>query len=332
MSQKKVAVTGGAGFLGSHVVRRLLEKGHAVTVIDNFSNGKRFHLDAVSDDPNLEIMEGDIRSIEQVRMAFKGADTIIHLAVLCLRQSLEDPFLVNEAIVDGTLNCLQVARDQNVELFLNCSSSEVYGTAEMTPMPETHPFNPKTPYAAGKVAQDMYVHSYGATYGLPWTTIRPFNMYGPNSHWQGHRGELIPRMVVRAMNKKPLPVFGDGAQTRDFMYVEDAAKAVVAVAEEPSCQGKTMNFCTGQETPVMKIAEIICRLFDLDPTRYIIKYPSRPGDVIRHCGDNSLFREVVGFTPAVSLEEGIQRTLEWFRSLPCTPEELISDELAHIQQ
>ncbi len=282
MKGQKVTVTGGAGFLGSHVVMRLLELGNEVVVLDNFSNGKIVHLRHVKDHPKLTVMHNDITKRDDVIRALRGCTIVIHLAVLDLRQSIKEPHRVNTVIVDGTLNCLEIARENQVELFLNCSSSEVYGTAAYVPMDENHPLHPETPYAAAKVAQDMYVLSYGRTYGLPWTTIRPFNMYGPNSHWQGFRGELIPKMIVRAMNRQPLVLFGSGEQTRDFLYVEEAARAVIDVADTPASLGRTLNFCTGKETSVRRIAELICQEFNLDPAQFIQTQPPRPGDVKRH--------------------------------------------------
>lgn len=327
MAVERVAVTGGAGFLGSHVVRLLLEQGREVRILDDFSNGKEAHLRAVAGHPRLEVLRGDIRQAKDVQKAFEGCRTVVHLAVLCLRESIRDPRAVNDVIVDGTINCLEAARRAGVGLFLNCSSSEVYGTALRIPMDEGHPLNPETPYAAAKVAQDMYVASYGRTYGLPWATVRPFNMYGPNSHWQGQRGELIPKMIVRAMNRKPLGVFGAGSQTRDFIYVEEAAQAILAVAANESCRGQQLNFCTGVETSVLEIAKLVCRAFSLDPGKFIEFHPARPGDVLRHLGDNSRFKALLGFAPRVGIEEGLARTIAWFRSLPYAPEAMLSEEV-----
>jgi UDP-glucose 4-epimerase len=327
MNQKRIVVTGGAGFLGSHVVRLLLQENNIVNVLDNFSNGKIEHLEPVRNHPNLNIIRGDIKNIRDVKDAFKDCQIIIHLAVLCLRQSIKDPQLINDVIVNGTMNCLDTALSNKVELFINCSSSEAYGTAVYIPMDENHPLNPETPYAAAKVAQDMYVFSYGRTYELPWTTIRPFNMYGPNSHWQGLRGELIPKMIVRAMNRKPLVVFGDGQQTRDFIYVEEAARAVLAVADNLKCKGQSINFCTGVETSIFRIAQLICKSFLLDPREYIDFQPTRPGDVKRHIGDNSRFRSLLGFAPNIGIEEGLGRTISWFRSLPYKAEDMLSGEV-----
>jgi len=327
MENKRVVVTGGAGFLGSHVVGLLLNNNNFVVLLDDFSNGKMAHLDGVKHHPNLNIVRADITNIKDIETAFEGCQIVIHLAVLGLRQSIKDPYRVNDVIVKGTMNCLNIAQSKNIELFLNCSSSEVYGTAVYVPIDERHPLNPETPYAAAKVAQDMYVYSYGRTYGLPWTTFRPFNMYGPNSHWQGFRGELIPKMIVRAMNRQPLVIFGDGSQTRDFVYVEDAARAVISVAENLNCRNLSMNFCSGVETSILQIAKLICKSFSLDPNEFIQNQPVRPGDVKRHLGDNSKFKDAVGFTPNISIEEGIHRTIAWFKSLSIEPEELLSQEV-----
>lgn len=327
MPDQKILVTGGAGFLGSHVVKRLLLMGYLVVVIDDFSNGKMMHLDEVKDDPSLKIYRGDVTRIEDVKAACEGCSIVIHLAVLGLRQSIKEPERVNNVIINGTINCLTAALGNAVELFINCSSSEVYGTAVEIPMKEQHPLDPGTPYAAAKVAQDMYVSSYGNTYGLPWTTIRPFNMYGPCSHWQGFRGELIPKMIVRAMAGQPLIVFGQGAQTRDFVFVEDVAKAVVSLMDNAPCRGRTLNFCTGRETSIMRIAELICDSFGIDKRYGILRHPPRPGDVARHLGDSSAYKELVGGGSMTCIENGLQQTIEWFRSLPLTSEKMLSQEV-----
>ena len=327
MADKQVAITGGAGFLGSHVVRRQLAEGRRVRVLDNFSNGKEMHLAPLRDDPRLEVVHGDITRRDDVDAAFEGADVVVHLAVLDLRQSIKDPQGVNKAIVDGTLTCLDASRDMGVELFLNCSSSEVYGTAVRTPMDEEHPLLPETPYVAAKAAQDLYVRSYGQTYGLPWVTVRPFNMYGSNSHWQGFRGELIPKMIVRSMNGAPLTVFGDGRQTRDFTFVEDAAEALCRAMETPSAHGQTINICTGKETAIGDIAEMICRAFDRDPATAIERQDPRPGDVRRHLGDSARCRELLGYEPKTVFVDGLERTIDWFRSLPIPPEQMLAEEV-----
>jgi UDP-glucose 4-epimerase len=326
IENKKIFVTGGAGFLGSHVVPILLQQNNEVIVFDDFSNGNMSHLANCSDDPHLKIIRGDIRNIEDIKKSFDGSQIIIHLAVLCLRQSLKEPQKVNDVVVNGTLNCLDVARENEVELFLNTSSTEVYGDALYVPIDERHTMRPTNPYAAAKVAQDMYVYSYGRTYGLPWATIRFTSMYGPNSYWRGYRAEVIPKMIIRAMNRQPLIIFGEGNQTRDFTFVEDSARALLAVAENPGCLNESVICCTSHETSVRQLAEMICEDFCLAPDEFIKKQEPRPGDVMRNVGDNSKLRDLVGFAPEITLAEGLSRTINWFNSLPLQPKELIAQE------
>jgi UDP-glucose 4-epimerase len=323
MKDKNVVVTGGAGFLGSHVVIALLEMDNRVTVIDDFSNGKTMHLDDVKDHPALEVTQADICDYQSIRPAFDDAQVVFHFAVLGLRQSLKNPRRVNDVVVNGTINCLEVAKSAGVEVFLNCSTSEVYGTMLVDPMAEDHPLQPTTPYAAAKVAQDMYVRSYGSTYGLPWAAIRPFNMYGPHAHWQGARGELIPRMIVRAMNGHPLIVFGNGEQTRDFVYVEEAAKAAISIADELRCRGNVTNFATGSSVSIRQIAEMICEEMDLNTRDYIQYEPSRPGDVQHMRGSDTRFRSLFGRGAEVQIREGLRKTIQWFYELPFSAEELM---------
>lgn len=327
MNKQTIILTGGAGFLGSHVLKRLLDEGHSVRVWDDLSNGKEMHLAPFQGRDGFHFERIDISDRDAVLRTAVGATVFIHLAVLDLRQSIKDPQRVNEVVVTGTLNCLDAAREQNVELFLNCSSSEAYGSAVHVPMAEDHPLHPETPYAAAKAAQDLYVRSYGQTYDLPWLTLRPFNMYGPNSHWQGFRGELIPKMIVRAMSGEPLVVFGDGGQTRDFIYVEDAAEAFLRALDAPACRSRVINVCTSVETSIRDIAEQICRAFDIEPAHGIAYQPGRPGDVRRHLGDSRLMAEYLGFRPGVGFKDGLQRTIAWYKNLPMAPAELLAHEV-----
>lgn len=327
MWNTNIVVTGGAGFVGSHVVPLLLERGNRVTVLDNFLNGKMENLQEMIDNPNLKIINGDVTNRDDVDRAFRDCRIAIHLSVIDLRHSIKDPFLTNQVVAGGTINCLDAALKYKMDLFLNVSSAEVYGDYLYFPVDENHPFHPTNPYAAAKVAQDMYVFSYGRTYGLPWTTIRFFSMYGPKSHWKGHRGEVIPKMIVRAMNNKPLVIFGDGTQTRDFVFIEDAAKALIAIAEKEECREKFVQFCTNKETSIQRVAELICQNFGLDPEQIIEKQSWRPADVMRMSGKNTQCTKMLGLAPTIEIEEGIRRTVKWYRSLPYSPEELFSQEV-----
>jgi UDP-glucose 4-epimerase len=326
MNNKKIFITGGAGFLGSRVAKLLIEKDYRVTVFDNFYNGKMLHLENIKHNPNLKIINGDIVDFDSLNQHLKGHNIIIHLAVLDLRQSIKEPERVNNVIVNGTLNCLQSSLTNKIELFLNCSSSEVFGSAQYIPMDEKHPLLPETPYAAAKVAQDKYVFSFGRTYKLPWITVRPFNMYGPNSHWQGFRGEVIPKMIVKAMNRKPLTLFGDGEQTRDFIYVDEVADSILNAMNNEKCRDNEINVCSGKETSMKKIAELICENFGLNKAEYIKYQNARPGDVRRHLGDNKKLHALFGNINHLPIEVGLKKTIKWFKSLKYDPEELLKQE------
>ena len=307
----RVLVTGGAGFLGSNVAAALLKDDYSVVILDNFSNGKMLHLEKIKNHPNLKIVRGDIVQKDVVRDAMKDCQYVIHLAVLDLRQSIKEPAKVNDVIVNGTMNCLEVSLENDIRLFLNCSSSEVYGTANYIPMDEKHPLHPETPYAAAKVAQDMYVYSYGRTYGLQWTTIRPFNMYGPNSHWQRFRGELIPKMIVRAMNDQPLPITGNGTETRDWTYVEDIVDGLLRMGIKEEAIGEAINLGSGHDHHVKDMAEMIN---GLTGNKSGIKYTERRDWDVKTSLLSSIEKaqNILGYKPKMGFKDGLKKTHQWF--------------------
>jgi UDP-glucose 4-epimerase len=307
---KRVLVTGGAGFVGSHLVD-LLAPSNEVTVLDDFSVGTRSNL---SSSPQVNVLRADVRDRESLDAAVKQADVIFHLAVVCLRVSIPDPMashLVNDL---GTLNLLLAARDSSVQRFIYVSSSEVYGSAIRVPMDENHPLNPATPYAAAKLAGEAYTLSFHRTYGLPATVVRPFNVYGPREHADGPSGEVIPRFVARAMADKPLVVFGDGLQTRDFTWVGDTVRGILMAAECDELVGDRVNIARGQEVSVLDVARLVQELVG---TRSPIQHqPERPGDVRRHLAGVERARSRLGFGAGVGVDEGLARYVEWVRSAP----------------
>lgn len=315
---KGVLVTGGAGFIGSHLVDRLLADGAHVTVLDNLVNGRRENLDA-----RASLVVGDVLDGAVVERAMAATDAVFHLACLGVRHSLHDPVANHRVNAEGTLIVLEAARLRGVARFLCVSSSEVYGTAATAPMNEQHPTHPETIYGAGKLAGEAYARACFRTHGLPVVIVRPFNTYGPRSHFEGDCGEVIPRSIVRVLNGLSPIVFGDGLQTRDFLHVTDTARALTALAACDAAVGRTVNVGYGEETTIDRLVRIIAEAAGRPEIRPQQQAP-RPGDVRRLWVDNTLVRRLVGFHPAVALQDGLQALVAWFRSRPTPPAEMLS--------
>ncbi len=321
----KVLVTGGAGFIGSHLVDCLLGPAQAgrVRVLDDLSNGAEDNLDLHRGDPRLELVVGDVRDSPTVEAVAAGMDVVFHLACLGVRHSLHDPRGNHEVNATGTLVLLEAARAAAVARFVHVSTSEVFGTAQWAPMDERHPTWPETVYGAAKLAGEAYARAAYRTHGLPVTVVRPFNNYGPRSHFEGDSGEVIPRTVVRALCGLPPLVYGDGLQTRDFLHVSDTSRALVALAECGPAVGRTVNVGFGDETSIEALVRAVTAAVgrpDLQPERL----PDRPGDVRRLWVDNTCVAELIGFRPTMRLEDGLAELVAWFRGLSSTPEQMLA--------
>lgn len=315
--KKKVIVTGGAGFIGSNLVKFLLGKNFKVLVIDDFSVGKRENLPK---DKNLEIIKADIRDLSKMVKAFKGVDTVYHLATQCVRKSINNPFLVHSVNTDGTLSILEASKRNNVKRFVYVSSSEVYGTGFVVPMTEEHPLNPTTIYGASKLAGEYYTLSYLRTYNLPTLVVRPFNTYGYNEHFEGPYGEVIPRFVVRALNGLPLQIFGDGTQTRDFTFVEDSVKGIYLASKKGEI-GEIYNVARGKEVTINNLAKIVLSGLGVAvPIEYL---PERPGDVLRHFASIKKASRILGFKPNVEIKEGVKKYISWFKKTIPNPKDAL---------
>jgi len=321
----KILVTGGAGFIGSHLVDKLAMDNHIV-ILDNFSSGERENISQHEGKSNIEIITGDIRDNDLLLKITKNTDIVYHLAVQCLRVSIKNPELVHEVNVTGTLNLLKASLENSVKKFIYVSSSEVYGTALEIPMSEDHPLEPTTVYGASKLAGELYTLAYYRTYGLETLVVRPFNTYGPREHLQGAYGEVIPRFVLRFLNNKPPVIFGDGTQTRDFTYVTDTVKGILIASECDSMTGQTVNIARGQEVSINNLANIIAKHIEKNNIKPVYEQ-SRPGDVMRHYADISKAKKMFGYKPDIDIEKGISLYIDWFLSKKYNVSELVKQEI-----
>lgn len=309
---KKILVTGGAGFVGSHLVD-LLVPANDVIVADDFSTGKPENLEAHLGNPAVRIVRADVRSLESMKTLAEGVDIVYHLAAKNLRESLRAPEVVNEVNVLGTVKVCQAALANKVERLVYVSSSEVYGSwGDSVPISENHPTLPRTPYGASKLAGEAYALSFFHTFGVPTFIIRPFNCYGPRCHYRGTSGEVIPRFIVRAMSNAPLPVFGDGLQTRCFSYVEDIARGIVEASMCEALVGRPVNIASTEEKNVLEVGRLILDILGNDSPGFV-HYAERPGDIRRQRADVSLAVASFQFEPSVGIREGLERQIRWMR-------------------
>ena len=310
----RVLVTGGAGFIPSNLIRHLLEHtDHDVISLDALTYaGNLENLADVMSHPRLEFVHGDIRDAGLVAELVAGVDVIVNAAAEShVEKSIRDgasEFVTTN--VEGTQILLDAIRDQPVERFLLVSSSEVYGTAEYTPMDERHPLEPRSPYAATKAGADRLAYSYRVTYGLPIVIVRPFNNYGPRQHPE----KLVPRFVTQALSGEALTVHGDGHASRDWLHVDDTASAIEALIDAPldAVAGEVVNVATGADLSVSEIARLVLEAVG-DPTVEIVHVEERPGQVDRHIGSTDKLARLTGWRASTSFAEGLERTITWYR-------------------
>ncbi|MSQ35711.1 MAG: NAD-dependent epimerase/dehydratase family protein [Dehalococcoidia bacterium] len=327
MRGARVLVTGGAGFIGAELAHQLVGAGAAVTVVDNLVNGKREHLAGLAPEV-LRFVEADVRDGARMAELLAGTDVVFHLACLGVRHSIHSPAENHDVNATATLQLLALARAAGVERFVHVSSSEVYGTARWAPMTEAHPTYPLTVYGAGKLAGECYARAYHETYGFPTVVVRPFNAYGPRSHHEGDSGEVIPRFLLRALAGRPLIVFGDGTQTRDFTYVADTARGILLAATAAAAVGQTINLGSGREIAINELARTVLEVAAGGAGDVQHDVP-RPGDVLRLYADSTLAGELLGFAPAVPLREGLERLAVWYGEQGEPPEALLAQEVLH---
>jgi nucleoside-diphosphate-sugar epimerase len=308
---RNVLVTGGAGFIGSHLVPRLLEKGYSVTVLDNLSNGKLENLNGAVDHPEFMFQRGDIRDKTLPNEIFDGIDSIIHLAALIdISASVADPLQNHEINVNGTFNMLHAAFKHKVKRFVFASSTAVYGDVKTLPVQENIALHPISPYAASKVAGEAYCSAFANCFGLETIALRFFNIYGLRSENSPYSG-VITKFLSKIVKGEALTIDGDGEQTRDFIHVSDIVKAVILALEQEGLKGEVFNVCTGVPTSVNQLAATLKTVTGKNPN---VKYgPARLGDIRSSYGDPAKAAENLGFKASVDITKGLQILFEEFK-------------------
>ena len=315
-AKAKAVVTGGAGFIGSHLVERLLGAGHSVLVLDNFSTGRPENLAHLLRDPRLSVERVDVASDSQLPTLLDGANWVFHLAALAdIVPSMDRPLDYHRANVDGTVAVLETARRVGVHRFIYAASSSCYGIPDQYPTPESAPTRPQYPYALSKLLGEQCVLHWGQVYRLPVVSLRLFNVYGPRSRTSGTYGAVFGVFLAQKLAGRPYTVVGDGTQSRDFTFVSDVVDAFVASAEA-SLAGEVFNVGTGSPVSVNRLTELL--------KGDVLHIPSRPGEPNRTHADIGKIQHHLGWRPKVSIDEGIGILLdniEYWRQAPVwTPE------------
>ncbi|MDD2778151.1 MAG: SDR family oxidoreductase [Methanocellales archaeon] len=321
MSTKKALVTGGAGFIGSHLVDRLLEDGHEVVILDNFSSGRMENLAQSKKSEKLTVVEIDVSSFQDIKDYFKGVTWVFHLAALAdIVPSVQNPLKYHRANVDGTVSVLESARKMGVKRFIYAASSSCYGIPDVYPTPENADIRPKYPYALTKYIGEQYVLHWGKLYDLPVVSLRLFNVYGPRARTTGTYGAVFGVFLAQKLAGKPFTVVGDGTQTRDFTFVTDVADAFIFTAES-EFHDVVFNVGSGEHHSVNELVELLGG----GKKVYI---PKRPGEPDHTFADISKIKERLGWKPKVGFKEGVKIMLEnmdYWRDAPVWEKDSISE-------
>ncbi|HLH09325.1 MAG TPA: SDR family oxidoreductase [Terriglobales bacterium] len=306
-------VTGVAGFIGSNIARELVRRGERVRGIDNFSTGKRHNLEDLS--AHIDFVEADIRNIAAMREVCASADYVIHQAAIpSVPRSVEDPITSNEANVDGTLNVLVAARDAKVKRVVYASSSSLYGDIPTLPKREDMAPSPISPYAVSKLTGEYYMRSFYRVYGLETVSLRYFNVFGPHQDPTSMYSGVLAIFTSRMLRGEPVTINGDGEQSRDFTYIDNVVSANLLACLAPAEQvaGRYFNTATGHRITLNQTFEILKKLTNYNGNP---KYgPDRSGDVKHSLADISLAQKHLGYKPLVMFEEGLRRTVEWYKA------------------
>jgi UDP-glucose 4-epimerase len=310
VDNSRVLVTGGAGFIGSHLVDALIGNGCDVVVLDDLETGFRENVPA-----GAQLLIGSVADADAVHEAMTGCDLVFHQAAhKAVLRSVEHPIPTDTVNTHGTLTVLQAARDLGVRRFVHASSSSVYGGAAPLPTPEDAPLRPRSPYAVSKLAAEEYCRVFAELYGLETVALRYFNVYGPRQRPDGIYAAVIPLFADALLNDRAPVVHGDGRQSRDFTYVSDVVDANLAASRAPAaaCSGHVYNVAAGNETSLLDILRALGELLGTEPRPEFTD--PRPGDVRHSCADAGAAARDLGFRATVALDDGLRRTVDWLRS------------------
>ncbi len=306
----KYLVTGGAGFIGSHLVENLVKQGHEVRVLDNFLTGKRENIAEFL--AEIDLIEGDIRDLDTCRKAVEGMDFVLHEAALpSVPRSIEDPVLTHAINTGGTLNLLWASKENKVRKFVFASSSSVYGDDEILPKKEGLEGVPLSPYAVTKLAGEKFCQVFSRVFGLPTASLRYFNIFGPRQNPLSQYAAVIPLFITKIIQGERPVIFGDGKQSRDFTYVANIVEANRLAIQAPEISGEIINVACGDKTTVNQLFESIRQILQKD-IRPIHEEP-RPGDIRHSYADIAKAQEVLEYEPKISLSEGLRETIRWYQ-------------------
>jgi len=307
---ERYLVTGGAGFIGSNICRRLVQEGTFIRVLDNLSTGKKSNLDDIID--SIEFVEGDMGDEATARRCMKGIDIVLHQGALpSVPRSVEDPAATHRHCVDATFTLLMAARDAKVRRFVYAASSSAYGDSPTLPKVETMSPNPLSPYAAAKLFGEYYCSVFSKIFGLETISLRYFNVFGPYQNPKSQYAAAIPAFVTSILNDRPPTIYGDGEQSRDFTYVENVVEANLLAARAPKTAGEVINIACGQRITLNEVIRLINRILgkEIRP----IYAPPRAGDVRHSLADIQKAQKLIGYKPVVSFEEGLRKAIDWYK-------------------
>lgn len=309
MQKVKVLVTGGSGFIGSNIVKYLIENDNYVTVLDNFTSGYRSNLDPF---PSVHVVEGDVRNKTVVEEAMRDVEVVFHLAAsVGNKRSIDHPLIDAEINVLGTIQVLEAARKLGVRKIVTSSSAGIFGELKTIPIKEDHQVEPDTPYGCSKLCEEKLCLAYAKLYSIEAICLRYFNVYGPNQLFDAY-GNVIPIFVFQMLRNEPLIIYGDGEQTRDFVHVDDVVQANIKAAETMGVSG-AFNIASGKKVTINNLVEMITK-HEINLTK--VKHgPERPGDVRHSLADISLAYQKISYRPTIDLENGVREYIEWARKL-----------------